>query len=74
MTEKKTEFPEFLRSPTVPSSPCPAYSTLAEDDSHFAFAPLLNGRPGEVELTTADGQRFLVHQKVLEKECVFFQI
>jgi hypothetical protein len=54
--------------------PPPAYSTLAHSSRTFHLAPLLNGVPGEVELHTSDGKRFLVHKSVLEKETVFFHI
>ena len=54
--------------------PPPAYSTLANSSRTFHLAPLLNGLPGEVELQTSDGKRFLVHKSVLEKETVFFHI
>ncbi|WWC60980.1 uncharacterized protein I303_103557 [Kwoniella dejecticola CBS 10117] len=64
----------YLRSPTVPSSPAPAYTALPDRNVNFHFAPLLEGRIGDIELETVDGKRFLVHRKVLEAETVFFHI
>jgi hypothetical protein len=62
-------------SPTLPpSSPAPAYTTLPYSDVEYDFAPILNGRHGELELETCDGRRFLVHKKVMETETIFFHI
>ena len=72
--DSKTDLIEYLRSPTMPTSPCPAYSTLPDRETAFDFAPLLNGVLGEVELQTIDGCKFLVHKAVLEKETTFFHI
>lgn len=58
----------------VPGPPPPAYSALPNHDAEFDFAPILNGKVGDVELNTTDGKRFLVHRKVLESETVFFHI
>lgn len=56
------------------SLPPPAYSALPYRDEEFDFAPILNGKIGDVELETTDGKRFLVHRKILESETVFFHI
>lgn len=64
--------PVALLSDATP--PPPAYSTLVNSARTFHLSPLLNGVPGEVELHTSDGKRFLVHKSVLEKETVFFHI
>ncbi|WRT67250.1 uncharacterized protein IL334_004217 [Kwoniella shivajii] len=69
-----TESEPFIRSPTIPSSPAPAYTALPHRDVDFHFTPMLEGKVGEVELETIDGKRFLVHKKVLEQETVFFHI
>jgi hypothetical protein len=64
-----------LLSPTLPpASPAPAYSTLPYSDVSYDFAPLYNGRHGELELETSDGKRFLVHKKIMEQETVFYHI
>ncbi|ORY27204.1 hypothetical protein BCR39DRAFT_240322 [Naematelia encephala] len=66
-----------LLSPNLPTSPPPpAYSALPyrDDDDTYDFAPILNGRHGNIELISADGKRFLVHRTVLEAETVFFHI
>lgn len=55
-------------------TPPPAYTALAHDTTVFDVAPLLNGVPGEIELESSDGKRFLVHQSVLEREAIFFHI
>jgi hypothetical protein len=65
---------DLLRSPSLPNSPAPAYTTLPYRDVEFHLAPLLNDRVGDIELETIDGKRFLVHRKVLEAETVFFHI
>lgn len=69
----------FLSSPSPSASlavppPPPAYSALPYRDIEFDFAPILNGKVGDVELETTDGKRFLVHRSVLESETVFFHI
>ncbi|WWC89898.1 uncharacterized protein L201_004827 [Kwoniella dendrophila CBS 6074] len=61
-------------SPTIPSTPAPAYTALPNKDTDFHFAPILEGKIGEIELETIDGKRFLVHKKILEQETVFFHI
>ncbi|WVW82944.1 hypothetical protein I302_104959 [Kwoniella bestiolae CBS 10118] len=63
-----------VRSPTIPSSPAPAYTALPHRDVDFHITPMLDGKIGDVELETVDGKRFLVHKKVLEAETVFFHI
>ena len=65
---------DALRSPSIPNSPAPAYTTLPYRDVDFHFAPMLDNRLGDIELETIDGKRFLVHKKVLEDETVFFHI
>lgn len=61
-------------SPPPPASPAPAYTALPYRDIDFHLAPIVNGRPGDIELETIDGKRFLVHKKILEAETVFFHI
>ena len=65
---------DFLRSPTLPVEPAPAYTQLANNDTTYHLAPLLSGRVGDIELETTDGKKFLVHKAVLEAETVFFHI
>lgn len=73
--DPNSELAALLRSPTIPSSPAPAYSALPPyRDAGFHLAPLVNGWVGDVELETVDGKRFLVHRKLLEQETVFFHI
>lgn len=65
---------DYLRSPTLPVEPAPAYTPLANNDTSYHLAPLVNGRIGDVELQTVDGKKFLVHKAILEAETVFFHI
>ncbi|WWC69347.1 uncharacterized protein I206_103285 [Kwoniella pini CBS 10737] len=62
--------------PQTPSPPpmTPPYTELPDRNVNFHFAPLLNGKIGDIELETIDGKRFLVHRKILEAETVFFHI
>lgn len=70
----------LLSSPSLSAShldaapPPPAYSALPYRDTDFDFAPVLQGKIGDVELETINGKRFLVHRKILESETVFFHI
>jgi len=65
---------DSLRSPIIPQTPAPAYTSLPHTSATYHSAPLLNGRMGDIELETVDGKMFLVHKSVLEAETVFFHI
>lgn len=71
----RTLVPELAApSPGLPTSPAPAYTVVPYRDEEFRFAPLIRGKLGDIELETRDGERFLVHREVLEREMVFFHI
>jgi hypothetical protein len=65
---------DFLKSPALPASPAPAYTPVANNDTSYHMAPLINGRLGDIELETVDGKKYLVHKSILEAETVFFHI
>jgi hypothetical protein len=73
-TPNHQDLANLLQSPTLPSSPAPAYTALPYRDIDFYCAPVLQGIIGDIELETIDGKKFLVHKRVLEQETIFFHI